>query len=190
LAIDSTVTASTTRFDQGVHSDGADTGQLLTADGSGGSSWEDFAIDLSLHSYTPVITGSVSDPNIGLSGSISAAYIQLGKFIHCSGQVFFEGTSRSAGSGDWLITVPVAVTGPRRDINGQAYLTNNEAGIGARTEWRGLEVNVLDTNMCFVYADPAPVGTRTILGSASVGGSPWTFTDGDRLHFRFSYFTD
>lgn len=56
--------------------------------------------------YTPVITGSSSNPNLGSTGTITGEYTLVGDI--CFGEVTatFGGTGISAGSGRYIVTLP------------------------------------------------------------------------------------
>lgn len=61
--------------------------------------------------YTPVLTGSVSNPNLGTTGSIVGEYIEAGKLIMGHIRITFAGSSVGVGSGVYAVTVPTSVAG-------------------------------------------------------------------------------
>jgi hypothetical protein len=60
-------------------------------------------------SYTPTWTGSTTNPSLG-NGTLSAAYIQIGKTVHFRINLTM-GTTTTYGSGIWRFTLPVASNG-------------------------------------------------------------------------------
>lgn len=75
-----------------------------------------------LTSYTPVIKGSTSDPNIG-AGSIRGEYQNLQGFIMGSATVEFIDPSVAAGSGVYAISLPFPVDGSFHTV-GSSFTTN------------------------------------------------------------------
>ena len=61
-------------------------------------------------SYTPTLTAVTTDPVLGTGGTAVGAYIKIDKIVHFRAQVTFGGASRSAGSGQYRIALPVAST--------------------------------------------------------------------------------
>ena len=62
-------------------------------------------------SYVPVLTGTVTNPNLGSTGSIVGQYVEAGKDIKGHIRITFSGTGVAVGSGNYLITMPVTVVG-------------------------------------------------------------------------------
>ena len=57
--------------------------------------------------YTPTLTGAVTNPTLGTGGSIAGQYLQAGKFLEVHIQIGF-GNTPSAGSGPFSVSLPVA----------------------------------------------------------------------------------
>lgn len=57
--------------------------------------------------YTPTVTGSVSNPGLGSTGTASGRYVQIGKHVHALIAITFAGSGITAGSGDYRIGLPV-----------------------------------------------------------------------------------
>lgn len=70
----------------------------LAALGSGGS-WG---------TYTPALTASTTNPNLGSTGTASGLYFQLGKMVLFVAEFKFNGSGVSVGSGTFAISLPVA----------------------------------------------------------------------------------
>jgi hypothetical protein len=60
--------------------------------------------------YTPVLTGSTTNPVLG-NGSLVGAYLQAGKLVLWRFS-FTSGTTTTYGSGNYVITLPVAMIAP------------------------------------------------------------------------------
>lgn len=57
-------------------------------------------------SYTPVLTGSVTNPNIGTTGTVTGFYQKINRTVYFRILVTFGGTGISIGSGVYLFTLP------------------------------------------------------------------------------------
>ena len=74
--------------------------------------------------YTPAITGSVSNPNIGSTGTITGRFTLIGKTVHFEVQVTVGGSSIAVGSGLYRISLPINAN--------TTYTTGNAAKIIGR----------------------------------------------------------
>ena len=145
-----------------------------------------------VQSYSPTLTGSVSNPNLGASSAgIGANYLAFGTATGClvlvTALVNFRGAGLSAGSGDWRLSLPLtAQTNARPELLSQAaFLT--DVGTPPFTRWKNLFVaDVQSTYVTFGYVT-GDIGTQTVLGSSSLGGSPWTLASGDDFIACFMY---
>lgn len=73
--------------------------------------------------WTPVLTASTTNPNIGTTGTKSGRYCQIGKMVFWSALFQTNGTGISAGTGNYNLTVPVTpVAG--YPITGQGWIYN------------------------------------------------------------------
>lgn len=59
--------------------------------------------------YTPTLTASTTNPNLGSTGTIVAAFTRVGKTVHWRAVLQSGGTGISAGSGTYNLTLPVAI---------------------------------------------------------------------------------
>jgi hypothetical protein len=59
-------------------------------------------------SYTPVLTGSTTNPNIGSTGTIIGRYQKVGKIIHWNITIVSGGTGIATGSGQYELSLPIA----------------------------------------------------------------------------------
>lgn len=58
--------------------------------------------------YTPVLTGSTTNPNIGSTGTASGVYVRTGSLLFVQFYFAFGGTGISQGSGQALISLPAS----------------------------------------------------------------------------------
>lgn len=58
--------------------------------------------------YTPTWTADSVNPSLG-NGTLKGAYIQFGKLLFLRGSLVF-GSTTSAGTGGWLMTLPASIT--------------------------------------------------------------------------------
>lgn len=91
----------------------------LTAGFPGGSTWQ---------SWTPALTGSSSNPNLGSTGTAAGRYIQIGEFVIATAVFTFGGAGISDGSGNYLVSLPVnADTSVASAICGNGYIFDSGA---------------------------------------------------------------
>lgn len=58
-------------------------------------------------SYTPALTAATTNPSLGSTGMATGRYLQVGKTVKWSVLIQAGGTGISAGSGEYLISLPV-----------------------------------------------------------------------------------
>jgi hypothetical protein len=58
--------------------------------------------------WTPALTGAVSNPNLGSTGTAEGRYVRIGNLVFAQFECVFNGTGISAGSGQWFVSTPVA----------------------------------------------------------------------------------
>lgn len=82
------------------YTDGLTAGQILTAAtmNSIGAAWE---------SWTPTLSGSVTNPNLGSTGTRDGKYARINKIIIAQANFVFNGTGITAGSGFYKCSLPV-----------------------------------------------------------------------------------
>ncbi|HZO69385.1 MAG TPA: hypothetical protein VFB74_30705 [Kribbellaceae bacterium] len=61
--------------------------------------------------YTPVLTATTTNPNVGSTGSVVGQWVEANKTIWGHIRITFAGTGVTVGSGNYLVTVPVNVVG-------------------------------------------------------------------------------
>jgi len=58
-------------------------------------------------SYTPTLTATTTNPNLGSTGTATGHYTQIGKLVVANFKVTFSGTGIDGGSGTYRIAAPV-----------------------------------------------------------------------------------
>jgi hypothetical protein len=91
------------------------TSKLSTTAGDIGGAWA---------AYTPVLTATTTSPNIGSTGTIVGRYTQIGKTVHFEVQVQVSGTGITAGSGNYMISLPVAAQATGITANAFKFVGN------------------------------------------------------------------
>ncbi len=118
--------------------------------------------------YTPVLTAATTNPTIG-NGSIAGAYIQVGKLVHFRATVTFGSTS-TAGSGAYSISLPVAAVGANVACEGSTWMNQ-----GASNNTGGLFI-------------PTTTTVRPMQAAASVThNSPFAWAPGDKISIAGCY---
>lgn len=143
-------------------------GQVLTAAKLQeiGAAWE---------TYTPALTASTTNPNLGSTGSASGKWARLQKIIIGHGQFIFGGVGVTAGSGFYYYSLPTAAIA---------------AGMPAGS------VIAIDVSSFASVQNTSQVDTTTRLVGYGTGGAglagtiqattfPWA--SGDIIRFSFIY---
>lgn len=165
--------ASPSAGSQRLYLDSADGNKLKRKDSSGTVTTIEGAAGGTYSTYTPVLTGVTTNPNLGTGGSVSGRYTQVGKLVTGNILVTFGTTGVSAGSGAYLITLPVtAATNHAFAMLGPAYWTGGGAvAVGFATRYApssGTQLQLLGT-------------TGTAIGSTNA------FTTNDVIIIEFTY---
>lgn len=127
--------------------------------------------------FTPTLTASGGNPNLGAGGSAAGRYCQIGKVVFGQFDIVF-GTGSSAGNGTYLIALPVTAGASAGGQIGSGWIFGG-AGVVRSMEWE------LDSSTNLRgRADYENAGAGT--GPIS-HGDPWAWTDGYQLHGHFTY---
>lgn len=133
--------------------------------------WED---------YTPEFTGSVTNPNVGATGYVRGAYTLDGSTVHFRADVQFLGAGVSAGSGTYVITLPIpARSGVILLCHGRLY-DNSADQIVNITGDTGISVGG-------VRMVREATAAANYLVSAS---QPWTWAASDAIQLNGTYECD
>jgi hypothetical protein len=129
--------------------------------------------------FTPALSGSTTNPTLGTGSSATGRYIQIGKTVVGAG-AFSWGSSPTAGSGQYLITLPLPVL---------TTVGTQPLGV-CRVKCAGLYTDALLSayfgSQCQLgYPSAAVNGTLVAVGA----GAPGTWAVSDRIDFQFRYET-
>lgn len=108
-------------------------------------------------SYTPTFTSTGTTPNVGTLGTKEGAYILAGDMCLWWAKVKFDGTSISAGSGNYLIGLPTAA--PARGGNYENFAAQH------------LRAATLARTVCVGYLVTASTVALNIAGGATLWSS-------------------
>lgn len=130
-------------------------------------------------SWSPALTATTTSPTLGTAGTTTGKYLQIGKLIVGWGEVDFGTAATAAGTGTYLLSVPVtgAAIFQRRVTGGDILMKC--AGVLTRG-W--LEWNT-STTVSLVYSSVLIGGART----AAANNLPGAWTANDRLEYTFNY---
>jgi hypothetical protein len=138
-----------------------DSAGLITGTGTSLGAWT---------SYTPTLTASTTNPNLGSTGSTTGAYCRIGKLVVFRVRISFGGTGVNAGSGYYRVALPVtgaSVTG--NPGNGSAWMYDASAGA------RHIGVPAIETSVLEIIINGAS-------GFPAVQhNSPWTWAADDTI---------
>jgi hypothetical protein len=124
-------------------------------------------------SSVPTLTAVSVNPGLGTGATAKGRYMQFGSLVIYAGEIIF-GTSPSAGTGTYKISLPVALTTSRTDVlgNGQGFDSSTSTAANA-------SVYVFDANNFCMRHD----GTSGLFQH----NVPWTWAAGDRIDFLLIY---
>lgn len=131
--------------------------------------------------YTPALTATVTSPNLGAGSVVNGRWIQTGHRVHAYGRVIF-GTGSTAGTGSYLLSLPVNWAATINDvIAGHVHLRDSSTGNIVNTQARF--VGLTNNTVQMFYPNAWPAGAEQPVNASN----PWTWADGDSLHFSFIY---
>lgn len=91
--------------------------------------------------YTPALSGSATNPNLGTTGASTGAYKQIGRLVLWRAKFTTGGTGIAAGSGNYGTTLPVTPAAGVSEFaigNWWAYIGSTTTGFYAGTcRWSG-----------------------------------------------------
>jgi hypothetical protein len=128
-------------------------------------------------SYTPTLTATTTNPSIGTGATAVGRYTQIGKLICYYGKIIL-GTSASAGTGNWVLDLPVtAATTVASPRIGYWTVTQTTAGNGMFVAFAATS-----TTMQSRYPASWPLGASTV-----VSNSTGTWASGSELNWQVFY---
>lgn len=127
--------------------------------------------------WTPALTASITNPNIGSTGTALGAYVRIGSLLVGHGRISFGGTGIANGSGNYLVSLPenasTAITG--QSLGSGVVFDASSARYNFQLERSGANTAFL------VYHNPG--ANNVVTGAAPVA----TFVAGDRIQYWFAY---
>jgi hypothetical protein len=130
--------------------------------------------------YTPALTAT-SNPNLGTGGTAEGRYTLFnGKW--CTVRVTFQwGTSGTAGSGQYLISLPV---------NTSASITNGVSNVGSAMLRDASGGPALNVAVCYATASASTMALLSVGGGLVNNTTPWAWGgSGDYITATLTYET-
>lgn len=147
---------------------GTTSGQVLTAAtlNTIGAVWE---------TYTPALTASTTNPNLGTTGSAVGRYARINKIVIGQATFTFNGTGIAAGSGFYFCSVPITAQN-----SGAAVGVSNAIDVSTFASIQNSLV--LDTTTRVLG-----IGTGGASLAGSIQNSTYVWAAGDLIRFTFCY---
>jgi hypothetical protein len=139
-----------------------------------GAAWQTIGYG-ALTAYTPSLIGSTTNPTLGTGSVRSGSYYQLGKLVVANAHIKFGSSGVAAGSGFYLISLPVA---PKSIGSGLRQVGSLWAYDDSGNDYEDGAVIVDGSN------------TRVqmmIAGTWASNSSPWTWAANDLIGMSISY---
>lgn len=134
------------------------------------AAWRDVTI-VAPTDWTPTLLGSVTNPNLGSTGSIVGRWWRNGKVAGGYVYLTFGGTGVSAGSGTWTIMLPFTLAA-NPAVVGTAWIYDASAATG---------------HIGATYASGSVLGVRPSgTGSVVTHAFPIAWATGDSMRLDFS----
>jgi len=147
---------------------GTTSGQVLTAAtlNTIGAAWE---------SWTPTLTGSATNPNLGTTGTSTGRYARINKIVIAQAAFTFGGAGIAAGAGFYKTSLPVTA----------------QASAPASGTALAIDISTFASTANVVYLDSTTqaVGVGTGGGgfAASIGAATYVWAAGDVIRFLLIY---
>ena len=147
---------------------GTTSGQVLTAAtlNTIGAVWE---------TWTPVLTASVTNPNLGSTGSSVGRYTRINKLVIAQTNFTFGGTGVNAGSGIYKSSLPFTA-------QGSSWPSGTVFAIDVSTFASTENVLYLDST-----TQVLGIGTGGAGLAASIGSGTYAWAAGDFVRFLMIY---
>lgn len=130
-----------------------------------GSSWLTLGQTVT-STYTPALTGATTNPNLGTGGTAEGRYtLWGGKW--CAVRTSFQwGTSGTAGSGQYFISLPV---------NTSASGTGGVSNVGSAMMRDASGGPALNVGVCYATASSSTMALLSVGGGLVNNTTPWTW---------------
>lgn len=124
--------------------------------------------------YTPTLTASTTNPNVGASGTVEGYYQQVGKTVNFRGNIVFSGAGLTAGSGTYTVALPVTPKDASATMPvGHLFLRDASTAM----KLGGI---ITATGLLQIYNSTTNHGGVT-------NSAPWAWTTDDSLSFSGTY---
>ena len=147
---------------------GTTSGQVLTAAtlNTIGAEWE---------TWTPALTGSTTNPNLGSTGTSTGRYAQINKIVIGNANFTFNGVGITSGVGIFLCSLPIT-----------AKATNLVCGTSLAID---VSTYASAANICYTDTQTRIIGVGTGGGglAASIQAGTYLWAAGDFIRFNFCY---
>lgn len=131
-------------------------------------------------SYTPALTATTTNPTLGSSSNVFGHYRKAGRLVVVRAKIQFGTAGVAAGSGNYLISAPVAAESTTNVSRvGRYFLFDNSAGAVAF----GHLVWSTTTTLLLEYPATWPSGAQTLVTNAA----PWTWAASDLIQYELAY---
>lgn len=139
--------------------------------------------------YTPTLTATTTDPNLGDTGTATGAWHRNGHLI--TGWAIFEfgGTGVDAGSGTYLISLPFDADGSILETS-SGNATGFGSPIGVATSRDSSTTSNSSTGIVVLEGAGACWVQETDSAGRFGSANPFIWADGDRLLVNFAYLAD
>ena len=129
--------------------------------------------------YTPTLTASVTNPTLGITGTATGHYAQIGKTVIARWKIYVGHTTSGAGSGSYYVALPVAAS------TGQVGLTvGNGYGYDASsTSLSPFTVYCENANRLAMLYNTTLNGAYTFVAATA----PWSWAYTDYLEGAIQY---
>lgn len=120
-------------------------------------------------SYTPTLTASTTNPTLGSGSTSTGVYFQINDLVMFQFVIAFGSSGESAGSGNYLLALPVSASAITGQVIGTLRLTDSSTS----------------TRRVGVIEKAASLLGRMVVDSATgivTDSSPWTWAASDQLY--------
>lgn len=137
--------------------------------------------------YVPALTATTTDPNLGADGTAVGAYHRNGLFVTGWAQFLFSGSGLDAGSGPYIISLPLDADVSIMQATEAAGAASILGGGFIRDDSTNLQSELVQVQL--ITANVVRL-RRHNATTAVTSSDPFTWAEGDRISINFSYLAD
>lgn len=129
--------------------------------------------------YAPTLTATTTNPNLGSTGTAESRYtLWNGKFCEYRGTIQWGGSGVTAGSGQYLVTLPFTAS---------SQIANGVSTVG-NIMLRDATGPVLKTGACYIAAGATTFAMFEATTAGVTNAIPWTWGGaGDYISWTINY---